>query len=286
MVTDGNAAPLRFALTQSVAPQLDLAAFFSLARSLRLADVEIVGPVRRDAGVAAAPAGEVRQLAEAQGINILAVNALRRFNDWNEERAAEAVALADYAAACGARALLLLPVDDGSGRDDEVRIGNAEAGLAALKPILAERSLEGLLECVGYELSSLRKKSEAVAAIDAAGGREVFRLVHDTFHHHLAGEHEVFPELTGLVQVSGVDDPTVAVSDMRDPHRVLVGAGDRVATIEQLHDLTLEGYAGPVSVEIFDGSSPAADRQQAIARSIAYIEEALARSADGVIEPS
>ena len=78
-----------------------------------------------------------------------------------------------------------------------------------------------------------------------------FRLVHDTFHHFLAGEDTIFPELTGLVHISGVEDPRVTVSDMRDPHRVLVGPADRIGNIEQVRALGAGGYRGLFSFEPF-----------------------------------
>ena len=109
----------------------------------------------------------------------------------------------------------------------------------------AARGLTGLVEPLGFETCSLRRKSEAAEAIAAVGGQGVFRLVHDTFHHHLAGEAAIFPALTGLVHISGVDDPDLGVADMRDAHRVLV---DRRATasgnIAQIRALFAGGYDG------------------------------------------
>ena len=107
------------------------------------------------------------------------------------------------------------------------------AALEALKPILGSRGLVGLVEPLGFEICSLRYKSEAVDAIAARGRRRVFKLVHDTFHHHLAGEAAIFPALTGLVHISGVDDPALCI-DMRDPHRVLVTGRDRLGNVEQI----------------------------------------------------
>ena len=37
--------------------------------------------------------------------------------------------------------------------------------------------------------------------------------------------------MTGLVHISGVVDATAMVGTMRDPHRVLVGADDRIGTL-------------------------------------------------------
>jgi 2-keto-myo-inositol isomerase len=65
-----------------------------------------------------------------------------------------------------------------------------------------------------------------VDAIDAVGGADRFKLVHDTFHHYLAGERELFPERTGLVHISGVEDRSLPHDEIRDGHRVLVSPGD------------------------------------------------------------
>lgn len=59
-------------------------------------------------------------------------------------------------------------------------------------------------------------------------------MVHDTFHHHLAGEGQFFPEFTGLVHISGVADEGVLASEMRDPHRVFVDASDKLGNVSRL----------------------------------------------------
>jgi len=122
----------------------------------------------------------------------------------------------------------------------------------------------------------LRRKSEAVAAIDAVGGRDVFRLTHDSFHHHLAGEAAIFPELTGLIHISGVEDPKVGVADMRDPHRVLVGRRDRLGNVAQIEALRAGGYGGPLSFEPF---APIADVANALRQSMEFIRAELTAKA-------
>ena len=263
---------LRFALNHRAAPQLDLPAFFTLVRSLGLSEAEIRNDLPGKPILDGAPPEAVRAAAEATGITILSINALQRFNDWTPEREVEARHLVEYAAACGAKSLLLVPVNDGSGRDEQLRLSKAQEGLAALKPILQDRGILGMIEPLGFESCSLRLKSEVVAAIDAVDGRGVFRLVHDTFHHHLAGEHATFPELTGLVHISGVSDEEVPVSGMRDAHRGLVDGADRVDNVEQIKMLMIEGIEGPYSFEPFAESiATLPDPRAAIARSMEYI---------------
>ena len=76
-------------------------------------------------------------------------------------------------------------------------------------------------------------------------------MLHDTFHHYLADEREIFPSRTGLVHVSGVEDRSLAVPAIRDGHRVLVGPMDRMDNIGQIRALRAAGYAGPFSFEPF-----------------------------------
>jgi 2-keto-myo-inositol isomerase len=96
--------------------------------------------------------------------------------------------------------------------------------------------------------------------------------VHDTFHHHLSGEDIFFPDITGLIHVSGVEDSCLPVGQMRDGHRVLVGAADQIGNIRQLTTLFARGYRGHVSFEPFAEEIAGADDIESRLRdSIGYI---------------
>ncbi|MFK0161425.1 TIM barrel protein [Rhizobium sp. NPDC090279] len=261
---------IRFALNHMCAPSLRLESFFAAAKELGIDSVEIRNDLAGNAILDGTPATAVKELATRHGLTIISINALQRFNEWNDARAREAAELIDYARDCGARALVLVPVNDGSGREPEVRRANLRTALSALKPMLDAAGIMGLVEPLGFEICSLRLKSEAAAAIEALGAKSTFRLVHDTFHHHLAGEAAIFPELTGLVHISGVSDPEVSVADMRDPHRVLVDAGDRLDNLGQLRALLSTGYAGPASFE------PFAPTVHALKEPVAALKESMA----------
>lgn len=268
--------PLNFALNHMTAPALKLDAFFALAASLGMTSVEIRNDLDGNAILDGTTPDDVKALAERHGVTMISINALQRFNEWTPARAAEAGELIDYAAACGARALVLVPKNDGTGQADGERQANLRELLMALKPMLDAAGIVGLVEPLGFEICSLRSKREAAEAIRAVGGEQTFRLVHDTFHHHLADEPQLFAELTGLVHISGVEDAAVSVADMRDGHRVLVGPDDRLDNIGQIKALLAAGYAGPLSFEPF---SPAvhgvADAKAAVLDSVAYIRESL-----------
>lgn len=245
---------MQFALNHMVAPRLGIADFFALAASLGIRAVEIRNDLDGNAILDGTPPTTVRQQAEMHGLKIISINALQRFNEWTPMRAAEAETLIAYARDCGAEALVLVPTNDGTGGAEGERQQNLREALTALKPLLAAGGVIGLVEPLGFSACSLRSKREAVEAIRDIGGEAVFRLVHDTFHHHLAGEPDLYPALTGLVHISGVTDPGIATEALRDSHRVLVDAGDRLDNVGQIRTLLAGGYQGPLSFEPFAAS--------------------------------
>lgn len=267
---------LDFAINHMAAPQVTLGDFFALAASLQAPRVEIRNDIAGNAILDGTSAATVKRLAEENDVTIISINALQHFNHWSLDRAAEAESLAAYCAECGAKALVLVADNGGEEPDSAKRIADATESLAGLVPILRRFGIVGLVECLGFETCSLRSKKEAVAAIDAAGGRDVLRLTHDTFHHRLAGEPDTFPELTGLVHISGVEDPAVAINDMRDGHRVLVGPRDRLDNIGQMAALRRGGYAGPLSFEPFaEDLRHLADPTAALRQSMNFIIDSL-----------
>jgi 2-keto-myo-inositol isomerase len=268
----------KFALNHMVAPRRNLERFFEFAQQLGLHHVEIRNDLPGIAIEDGTAASAVKESAARRSLEIISINALQRFNDWSPERAAQAGSLIDYAAACGAKALVLCPVNDISfqpGKSE--RLAGLRTALDTLAPMLRRAGLTGLVEPLGFVECSLRSKREAVEAIDAVGAGEVFRLVHDTFHHFVAGEDEIYPERTGLVHLSGVEDSSVPVASLRDPHRVLVGPGDRLGNVDQVRALRAGGYQGLFSFEPFAESvAVARDLESEVAASIRYIEEQLA----------
>jgi len=264
---------ITFALNHIVSPHRRFSEFLGLARELGVSSVEIRNDLPGVEIADGTPAAELCAAAEARDIEILSINALQRFNDWNQAREEEATALARYARDAGAKALVLCPVNSRDDRRSEgQRVEDLRRSLQALMPILRENGLTGLVEPLGFEESSLRYKRVAIDAIDAVGGGSVFALVHDTFHHFLAGEIEFFPQRTGLVHISGVEDRSPAHADIRDQHRILVGPGDLLGNVAQVRTLRDGGYRGPFSFEPFAESVHAMqDIARALRESMALI---------------
>jgi 2-keto-myo-inositol isomerase len=160
------------------------------------------------------------------------------------------------------------------------RQANLRLAMRELGPMLDEHGLIGLIEPLGFETCPTRFKSEVVDAIEAlaAGGR--FRIVHDTFHHCISGEPDLFASYTGMVHVSGVVAEGLDVRDMTDGHRILVDARDRLGNIDQLRALIADGYAGPISFEAFAAEvHDLVDPFTALATSTEFIRSHLAAEA-------
>ncbi|NJM30859.1 MAG: TIM barrel protein [Rhizobiales bacterium] len=256
-----------------VAPRLGYAAFFDLARNLGVDHVEIRNDIPT-ALMGNKNAKAIGKLAKDNGITIINVNALQRWNQWNRKKADEANRLAEYAALTGAKNLILVPTNDTKFRPDQaVRLEGLRVALDGLKSVLKNHGLIGCVEPLGFEECSLRRKAEAVAAIDAVGGAKRFKLTHDTFHHFVAGETEFFADRTGLIHVSGVTDRAQSLATMRDPHRVMVDAGDMIDNKGQVARLMKDGYKGYVSFEPFSASVHKSKQiAREIARSMDYFE--------------
>jgi 2-keto-myo-inositol isomerase len=267
-------APFEFALNHAVAPALGAEQFCDLAESVGIAAVELRNDLDSLAPSRPPPRPvDVGAHAAARGMRVLTLNALGDFDRWSPQRAEEAAEAADVARRSGAAALVLAPVWDAEDRRTAgERDADLRAALVGLAPILEARGLLGLVEPLGFPTCSLRSKRAALEAIDGAGVGDHFLLVHDTFHHRLAGEPELFPQRTGIVHVSGVDDRDVPVGQLSDERRVLVGPGDVLDTKGQVDALRRGGYTGPISFEPF---SPAVHGSRELgpelARSIAYL---------------
>jgi len=268
-----------FALNHMTVARLGYRAMLDIAAKLGCVGVEVRNdlPQALFDGMDPSAAGD---LARDKGLRLLAVAEVKRFNDWSDSKATEALALMRIAKAAGAEAVSLIPRNDNLGMGNGERQAALRVALKALKPMLEDHGLTGMVEPLGFEICGLRHKGEAVEAIEATGGKGCFKLVHDTFHHTLAQGGPLFPEHTGIVHISGVTDQTVTVAQMTDAHRVLVDRADRLGNVEQLAALADLGWTGPVSFEAFsplvhDSPHPEAD----LSASITFIRDSLARKA-------
>lgn len=247
-----------FAINHMSAPRLGWRQLLDLAAGLGCVGVEF----RNDLGgpLFSGDAPEVvADAARGRGLRIVGLSQVYPFNSWSDRVAAEVTALIAAAKACGAETISLIPRNDGAGCGNGERQANLRLALREIRPMLREAGMVALVEPLGFERSSLRSKAEAVDAIEAVASRDEFLIVHDTFHHFLAGGGELFPDWTGIVHVSGVVDQSLKPNEMEDAHRILVDRRDRLGNVEQVAALAAAGYGGPVSMEAFSPEVHALD---------------------------
>ncbi|MGI4982549.1 MAG: TIM barrel protein [Janthinobacterium lividum] len=267
---------IRFALNHIAAPRQSLPGLMQTALALGIDAIELRNDLPGVAIGDGTPPADVRDLSASQDIALASINALYPFDVWNDERAAQARRLADYAAECGAAGVVLCPLNEADPRDAATRAAQLGRALDALAKIFRARGVLGFVEPLGFEASALRRKRDAVTAIDAVGGSDVLRLVHDTFHHHLAGEKDIFPQRTGIVHLSGVTD-AIPAATMRDGHRGLINAADRLGNIDQIRRLLDGGYRGYFSIEPFAvDARPHSDIIAALRRTIDFVNREVA----------
>ncbi|MFZ2099630.1 MAG: TIM barrel protein, partial [Oricola sp.] len=255
---------LNFALNHMSAPRLDCRSFLDVAASLGCVGVELRNDLAEKqltdrAFFDGEEPATIGDYARAKGLRLLGLSEAYGFNDWSDAMAAKIQLLIDQAKASGGESISLIPRNDGTPSSEGERLGRLRNALREILPMLEQADMIALVEPLGFTTSSLRRKSEAVEAIEAVGGAGRFRLVHDTFHHHLAGDGAYFPDHTGIVHISGVVDPSLAADEMQDGHRILVDTHDRLGNLEQIADLLNAGYDGAFSYEPFAKSVHAMD---------------------------
>lgn len=262
---------LGFGLNQVTVPRAPLDDFTDLAVRLGCVGIELRNDLGRPLfdGMSAAAAGD---FVRSKGLRLLGLSQVYPFNVWSNEIAQEVRALIADAAAAGAETISLIPCNDGTHTAEAERRTLLHRAMEQVLPMLEAADLVALIEPLGFPRSSLRLKSELVEAIDDLDGRNRFRLVHDTFHHTLAGGGPIYPELTGIVHVSAVVDPSISVEQMEDEHRVLIGPQDRLDNVGQIAGFLEAGYSGAFSFECFSPEVwDLADPESAIRSSIEFI---------------
>jgi 2-keto-myo-inositol isomerase len=272
----------RFSLNRIACPKLSLDGFFGLAKELGLRQVELRNDLADPRVTDGLPPEKARELAAKHGVEVITINALQKFNlsAVRSRVLGDLDGLVSAAKGLGCKAIVLCPNNDTQDqRPAEQKYAETVEALAALRPYFEKSGLFGLVEPLGFTECSLRSARTAMRAIDESGGTH-YRLVHDTFHHHLGTDgpdilgDKAYAARIGLIHASGVE-AEVPKATYRDPHRILVTAKDKLKSREQIHQLTASGYKGPVSFEPFAAEVQALDRAavvQALRQSLSYLQ--------------
>ena len=264
---------ISYALNQIIVPKSSFIDLINLAKSIGVSAIEIRNDIPVNLIEENRPES-IKTLSESNCMRILTVNALQKFNLWNEERLNELVELCKFSSLAGVEAIVLVPLNDGSVTDDidqRELLGNS---LKEIVKVLSDFDLLGYVEPLGFETSSVRKKSMVVDEIKKLKTSRL-KIVHDTFHHFLAGEKDFFPSMTGLVHISGVSSEFSNI-ELNDNHRYLVNETDMLGNINQINYFLQSDYKGFFSFEPFAKDLAKNDNlSNVIERNINYIEEQL-----------
>lgn len=264
-----------FAINRNSARRLALKDFCHMVVNLGVDAMELRNDIEGVEMQDGTPGANVGEMIKDHGLKALSINALYPFDVWDDTRAEQATTLARYARDSGALALVLCPFNSyDDKRNESERRGDLLKALRAMKPILRDHGLISHVEALGFPQSALRLKRHALEAIDEIDGKDIFNLLHDTFHHHLTNDPDYFSERTGLVHISGVEDASVPVSELLDSHRVLVGEADVLHNAEQIRALMAGGYCGYFSFEPFAKEIQALrDPESALRASMDYLTQ-------------
>jgi 2-keto-myo-inositol isomerase len=172
---------IQFSINRISAPRMEFSEFSAMVKRLDVGAIEIRNDLPGVEMVDGATAKDIGAIARGQGLVIRSINALQRFDQFDATREIEARDMVKYAVGCGAQALVLCPTcSPNDVRTPEQRHTDLVHALKALQPMLKDAGLIGLVEPLGFEICAVRRKSQAVRAIQEIGDAGTFRLVHDT----------------------------------------------------------------------------------------------------------
>lgn len=266
---------LDFALNQVTMAKAPMRDFLQVAGNLSCVGVELRNDLGRPV-FDGMPAKHAGAMVRDHGLRLLGLSQVYPCNRWSETIATESQTLIDLAVEAGAETISLIPCNEGTGTDDITRVDAMKRGLEQVLPMLQDAGMTALFEPLGFERSSLREKSEAISVIRSLDATAHVKIVHDTFHHALAGGGDIFPDETGIVHISGVVDIGVNLSEMEDAHRVMVDSADRLGNVDQIKALKEAGYTGAFSFECFAPEIHAMrDPEGALNRSMGFIANSI-----------
>ena len=243
MITKNN-----FAINQIITKYSKFEDLIYLAKQLRINKIEIRNDIKENLLLENKPL-EVKDLCDKNKIKILSINALQKFNIWNNEREIELLKLCNYASKANIWAIVLVPLNDGSALNQTDQIDLLKISLRNISKILNNYDLTGLVEPLGFMQSTLRKKSLVIQVIEEFQITNI-KLLHDTFHHKLSEENNFYINTTGLVHISGVSNQ-FKDHKLTDDYRTVIENNDLIENINQIKKFLKSGFNGVFSFEPF-----------------------------------
>lgn len=273
----------KISLNRIIYPNLKLKDFYKFTVDLGLNKIELRNDLPGGKIIDGYTPGQLKELSKKYGVEILTINALQKFNldAILPETIKELKKLINLSLSIGCRAIVLCPNNDvADKRNSEEIFEETVKALKSFGPLFQDSGIQGYLEPLGFEECSLRSIVIAMKAIQESG-YPVYKIVHDTFHHHIGPDtfdtikNDYDISYTGLVHISGVEC-NIPAYEYRDNHRVLVTGQDRLQNNEQIKLLLKLGYAGNISFEPFSETIQKMEIEKiksAINNSIEYVSK-------------
>jgi len=274
---------LKISLNRIIYPKLKLEDFFKFAQDLDLSKIELRNDLPGGKIIDGYTPGQLKELSKKYGVEILTINALQKFNlsAILPETIKEMKKLINLSLSIDCKAIVLCPNNDVNDKRNSGEIFKETVkALKSFGPLFQDSGIQGYLEPLGFEECSLRSLVTAMKAIQESN-YPVYKIVHDTFHHHLGPDtfdtikNDYDISYTGLIHISGVECE-MPINEYRDNHRVLVTTQDRLQTKEQIELLLKHGYRGNISFEPFSQKVQEMDIKKiksAISHSIEHISK-------------
>lgn len=271
----------RFCINRKIAPALSIEEFFQVVQKCGLNKVEIRNDMPSGKILDDLTPEQFNELTKKYNIEVVTINALYPFNQpaKREQVTKTAIEMLETAKAVGAKAVIMCPYNEPDSRSTAQRIGDTVDSIQYFTALFAQYGIDGLVEPLGFPVSSLRSFTLSGELIKAVGSP--FKMTLDTFHHHLAElpienyASTVDINQVGLVHLSGVE-ATRPVETLLDEDRIMLSKKDVLRSKEQVMELEKLGYQGIYAFEPFSSvlnNWTAADIEHAINESIAYLCE-------------
>jgi len=266
----------QLSLNRILSPQLPLPEFLKLTADLGMKMAEVRNDFAEKGVLDGLSEAQLKKALAETGVRIITINALYPFEHGKSLQAnvEKLKGLIAEARKVSCPHIVMCPFNEvGDPRTPTQRATDLVAALNAYGPLFTEAGMVGLIEALGFERSALRTKRAALDGIARCAYPKAFALLHDTFHHYLSGETELFPRETALIHVSGVvaGKPKRAIED---DDRILVDSSDVLDSRGQVAALLKAGCQAPISYESFSPkirALPVPELKMALLASVNYL---------------
>ncbi|CNE60455.1 TIM barrel protein [Yersinia kristensenii] len=271
----------RFCINRKIAPNLSIESFFCLVKKCGLNKVELRNDMLSGKVTDELSSAQLNALADEYEIEIVTINALQYFN-LPEHRPAllkETENMLKQAKAINCRGVILCPnCSANDRRSAEQKEQDTVEALVLLAPLFKKYQVTGLVEPLGFEISSLRSHLLTQSIIRKSAAP--YKMVLDTFHYYLSdiaqAEFDAHIDINtiGLVHLSGVEEARLKHT-LTDEDRIMLSEQDKLNSKQQVDNLERLGYQGIYAFEPFSSQLNTwseTDIEREIHQSIVYLQ--------------